>query len=112
MYGCDICQDVCPWNQAAPVSRDPAWQPREGLDSPRLIDLWKRRDAELHELVDGSAMTRPKLTGLRRNIAVAMGNSRAAGMAAALDASGGPDSPSLDDPVVREHVAWARERTG
>ena len=112
VYGCDICQDVCPWNQAAPVSRDPAWQPREGLDSPRLIDLWKRRDAELHELVDGSAMTRPKLTGLRRNIAVAMGNSRAAGMAAALDASGGPDSPSLDDPVVREHVAWARERTG
>ncbi|MBP1634237.1 MAG: queG, partial [Acidobacteria bacterium] len=43
VYGCDICQDVCPWNQAAPVSAAVEWQPRPGLDAPRLADLWRRR---------------------------------------------------------------------
>jgi len=75
VYGCDICQDVCPYNQAAPVSRDPAWQPRAGLDRPRLIDLWRRADDEWRVLLKGSPMRRAKLIGLRRNIAVAMSNS-------------------------------------
>jgi epoxyqueuosine reductase len=74
VYGCDICQDVCPYNQAAPVSADPAWQPRPGLDRPRLVDLWRRRDDEWRAVLKGSPMTRAKVTGLRRNVAVALDN--------------------------------------
>jgi len=74
VYGCDICQDVCPYNQAAPVSADPAWRPRPGLDRPHLVDLWRRRDDEWRAMLKGSPMTRAKLTGLRRNIAVALEN--------------------------------------
>jgi len=107
VYGCDICQDVCPYNQAAPHSDDPAWQPRAGLDLPALVDLWSRPDAELKTLLKGSAMTRAKLTGLRRNLAVAIGNSGdPAALAALADSSS--HRPSADDAMVREHVAWAR----
>ena len=75
VYGCDICQDVCPWNRTAPVSDDPAWQPRAGLDRPRLVDLWRRTDAGLAELTHGTAMMRASVTALRRNLAVALENS-------------------------------------
>ena len=44
VYGCDICQDVCPYNQPSSVSADPAWRTRPGLDLPRLVDLWNRSD--------------------------------------------------------------------
>ena len=111
VYGCDICQDVCPWNQAAPVSAGQEWLPRPGLDAPRLADLWRQDDEALRRLTDGSPMTRPRLTGLRRNVAVAMGNSRAPGVGRELerpDPAG--DSPSRDDPMVREHLEWARRR--
>src|SRR5262249_11114141 len=46
IYGCDICQEVCPYNQPAPQSTDEAWQPRTGLDAPRLIELWRRSDQD------------------------------------------------------------------
>jgi epoxyqueuosine reductase len=75
VYGCDVCQDVCPSNQSAPASEDPAWQPRAGLDHPRIIDLCRRTDAELADLTRGTAMTRASVTALRRNIAVALANS-------------------------------------
>jgi epoxyqueuosine reductase len=74
VYGCDACQDVCPWNRSAPTSGDPTWQPRPGLDAPRLVDLWRRTDAELTELTRGTAMTRVSASALRRNVAVAMAN--------------------------------------
>jgi epoxyqueuosine reductase len=109
VYGCDICQDVCPYNQASPQSDEVAWQPRRGLDVPKLVDLWRRSDEELRALTKGSPMTRAKLTGLRRNLAVAIGNSREPDAMSALveDAA---DKPSTADPIVREHVAWAVEK--
>jgi epoxyqueuosine reductase len=107
VYGCDICQDVCPYNRPSPASADPAWQPRAGLDLPRLVDLWRRPDAELRDLMKGSAMTRARLTGLRRNLAVAIGNSGDAAALAALDEHS-DDRRSADDPLVQEHVLWAR----
>ena len=106
VYGCDICQDVCPYNQAAPQSGDPAWQPRAGLKLPALIDLWRQPDAELRSRLKGTAMTRAKLTGLRRNLAVAIGNSGDPDALAAL-AESSPDRPSAADPMVREHIGWA-----
>jgi epoxyqueuosine reductase len=74
VYGCDICQEVCPYNQPAPVSTDPAWQPRAAFDTPLLSELAARDDAALESLIAGSAMTRANVTGLRRNIGVALSN--------------------------------------
>lgn len=74
VYGCDICQEVCPYNQPAPSSSDPAWQPREGLDRPALAELWRRTDAEWRAVLKGSPMKRAKIEGLRRNVEAAMTN--------------------------------------
>jgi epoxyqueuosine reductase len=111
VYGCDVCQDVCPWNQAAPCSDDPAWHPREALDHPRLVDLWNRTDEELAALARGTAMTRASVTALRRNLAVALGNTTDPGATSALDSRrADADTPSIDDRMVQQHVRWARDR--
>jgi epoxyqueuosine reductase len=109
VYGCDICQDVCPYNQAAPQASDAVWQPRAGLRGPRLADLWRRSDDELAVLTRGSAMRRATVAGLRRNIAVAIGNSSDS---EALEALNGEPSAgaSAGSGVVREHVEWALAR--
>ncbi|MCL4847198.1 MAG: tRNA epoxyqueuosine(34) reductase QueG [Acidobacteria bacterium] len=73
VYGCDICQEVCPWNQAVPVSHDPAWQPRAAFDRPRLADLRAMSDEDLRAALRGSAMKRAGVEGLRRNLAAAQG---------------------------------------
>jgi epoxyqueuosine reductase len=106
VYGCDICQEVCPWNHRPFVSDDGRWRPRPELDGVSLTDLWEQPDAGLRAILHGSAMSRAKVRGLRRNVAVAMGN-------AGLDPSDHPDrasAPSLDDPLVAEHVAWAHRK--
>ena len=76
VYGCDICQEVCPWNGLAPVSADPAWQPRPAWDGPSLVDLWHMTDDELREALRGSAMKRAKVAGLRRNFEIASSNGK------------------------------------
>jgi epoxyqueuosine reductase len=108
VFGCDICQEVCPYNQQPPRSNDPAWQPRTGLDLPRLVELWQRPDEDLGRLLEGSAMTRAKLTGLRRNLAVAIGNSGDADAVEALEERSA-ERPSADDHMVRNHIRWARD---
>jgi epoxyqueuosine reductase len=75
VYGCDICQEVCPYNRPAPVSSDPAWQPRPGLDVPSLAELRQRTDEEWRTVLKGSPMKRAKTEGLRRNVAIALRNS-------------------------------------
>jgi epoxyqueuosine reductase len=107
VYGCDICQEVCPYNRPAPVSQDPAWQPRAALDGVTLADLWNRSDAELRRTLKGTPMTRAKLSGVRRNTAVALGN--AGGTASVLDAAG-DDRASVAAEGVQAHVRWARSR--
>jgi epoxyqueuosine reductase len=109
VYGCDICQEVCPFNQVPASSHDSAWQPRAPLDLPRLVDAWRMPDAELQRTLKGSAMSRARLTGLRRNLAVAIGNS---GDPDALAALFVPDEerPSVEEPLVQEHIRWARDK--
>lgn len=109
VFGCDICQTVCPYNQGGPRSADAAWAPRPGLDPPRLIDLWRRSDEELQQMMKGSALTRARVAGMRRNVAVAIGNSGDPEAVAAL-AVPYADRPSVDDPMVQEHVNWALAR--
>jgi epoxyqueuosine reductase len=103
-YGCDVCQDVCPWNLPAAQSSEPAWLPRAGLDGVSLLELWRRTDDELRALLKGSAMKRAGVRRLRRNLAVAIGNSGEAEAGAALAAL---QEPTCRDPLVQEHVAWA-----
>jgi len=74
VYGCDICQEVCPWNASAPRSEDPAWQPRAAWDRVDLLTLARRTDDELTAALQGSAMDRARVRGLRRNIAAALKN--------------------------------------
>jgi epoxyqueuosine reductase len=71
IYGCDVCQEVCPYNAMAPVSNDPAWLPRKVWDRPAVDDLLHLPDAELRVALANSAMTRARKAGLRRNIKVA-----------------------------------------
>ena len=105
-YGCDICQEVCPWNLSPSTSRDPAWQPRPGLDAVMLLDLWRKSDDELRTLLKGSAMKRAGVRRLRRNLAVALAGSGVEGAREALAAC---TEPTAQDPLVAEHVAWALE---
>jgi epoxyqueuosine reductase len=76
VYGCDICQEVCPWNQVAPTSDDRAWQPRRQWDLPTVSHLAQMPDDELDEALKGSAMSRAKRAGMRRNIEIAVRHSR------------------------------------
>ena len=110
-YGCDICQEVCPWNltPTTGVAADAPWQPRPGLDGPRLLDLWRRTDDELRGLLKGSAMKRAGVRRFRRNLAVAIGNS---GDPAAARALSEQADETCRDPMVAEHVAWAVEKLG
>jgi len=74
VYGCDVCQEVCPWNGAAPVSQDPAWQPRATWDQPALVDLLQMDEGGWRAALRGSAMKRARADGLRRNVEVASAN--------------------------------------
>jgi epoxyqueuosine reductase len=78
VYGCDICQEVCPWNAVAPRSADAAWQPRSSWDQVTLLALAERTDDELAEALQGSSMRRTKAQGLRRNVAIALANAETA----------------------------------
>jgi epoxyqueuosine reductase len=112
LYGCDICQDVCPWNLAPARSADAAWQATR-RDHASATELWQRTDDELHQFVKGSAMTHLSLAGLRRNLATVIGNSGDRSLAAALDRPGRGvknAAHSAHTPVVQDAVAWAKTR--
>ena len=71
IFGCDICQDVCPWNRRAPCTGDPAFAPRAGLVAPPLAALAGLSEEEFRERFRGSAVKRTKFAGFRRNVASA-----------------------------------------
>jgi len=76
VFGCDICQDVCPWNRKAPSAHDNELQAREELVNPALEWLAGLDESSFARHFNGSPVRRTKLAGLRRNVAIAMGNSR------------------------------------
>jgi epoxyqueuosine reductase len=111
-WGCDICQDVCPWNLAATVTADPVWHgpPRHGRSA---AELWQQSDDQLHAMIKGSAMTYVPLSRFRRNLATIIGNSGDASLSPALDRPGRGvknAARSTVTPAVENAVAWARQR--
>ncbi len=106
IFGCDVCQEVCPWNRrfAAPAA-EAAFAPRPGLPAPELVPELGLTPQEFNRKFKGSPVKRAKRRGYLRNVAVALGNSGAADARLALRAA-------LNDPepLVREHAAWALER--
>jgi epoxyqueuosine reductase len=76
VFGCDICQEVCPFNQTAAVSNDPRWQPRAVWDGRTVFELAEMSDEDLGGAVKGSAISRAKRAGLRRNVDLAVTNAK------------------------------------
>jgi epoxyqueuosine reductase len=105
VFGCDICQDVCPWNRKRRQRGGASFEPREGLVSPDLGEL-AALDAEgFSERFRRSAVKRAKRRGLLRNVAVALGNSGDARRRPLLESL----AQDADD-VVREHARWGLRR--
>jgi epoxyqueuosine reductase len=77
VFGCDICQDVCPWNRKAPISADPDLAPREELVNPSLDWLSSLDEQTFEQAFNGSPVRRAQYAGLVRNSAIAMGNAAA-----------------------------------
>jgi epoxyqueuosine reductase len=75
IFGCDICQDVCPWNRKAPITADPEMEARAELVNPALEWLAAMDEGDFERTFNGSPVRRAGFLGLRRNVAVAMGNS-------------------------------------
>jgi epoxyqueuosine reductase len=75
VFGCDICQDVCPWNRKAPIGTDPELEARAELVNPQLDWLAQLDESQFERIFNGSPVRRAGFQGMRRNIAVAMGNS-------------------------------------
>jgi epoxyqueuosine reductase len=106
IYGCDICQDVCPWNRFAPTTREADFAPRHGLDRATLAELFAWTETEFNDRLAGSPIRRIGHERWLRNIAVGLGNaSGSPDVLAALHARA--DHPSA---LVREHVEWALAR--
>ena len=105
VFGCDICQDVCPWNRKAPVAAAEEFQPRAGLVNPALDWLAEMSAEEFRERFRGSPVRRAKRAGIRRNAAIAIGNSN--------DRRFLPTLQKLaedEDPIVAESARWAVSR--
>ena len=105
VFGCDICQEVCPWNDLVPETREPRFRPRDDVTGPELIELMSLNDAEFRSRYADTPLERARRSGFLRNVAVALGNW---GNRAAVPAltSGLAD----EEPLVRGHAAWALGR--
>jgi epoxyqueuosine reductase len=107
VFGCDICQDVCPWNKFARVAPDREFYAREGNLAPALLELIGLTREEFNRRFKDSPVKRAKYAGFLRNVCVALGNSND-------PAAVGPLEKALEheEPLVRAHAAWALGRLG
>lgn len=105
VFGCDICQDVCPWNRQAPVTGDTAFAARHF--APPLEKLAAVGEAEFRQMFRGTPVTRARYRGFLRNVAVAMGNARQEDFRAPLEMLA-----AHEDPMVAEHARWALRQWG
>src|SRR5262245_7519923 len=107
VFGCDICQEVCPYNVKAGTSREAAFAPREGLYAPQLIPFLSLSADEFQRRFAGSPVLRAKRRGFLRNVAVALGNLKSPEAVPAL-----VNALEDEDALVRSHAAWALGQIG
>jgi epoxyqueuosine reductase len=105
VFGCDVCQEVCPWNRKAPAGTEPAFQARADLEPVDLVELLGLSEEQFRQRFRGTALTRAKRRGLLRNAALVLGNR---GDPVALPALRRALTDS--EPLVREAARWAVER--
>jgi epoxyqueuosine reductase len=105
VFGCDICQDVCPWNRKAPVTKAAEFEPRTDLVNPVLESLADIGEEEFRQRFRRSPVRRGKRSGLRRNAVIAMGNSGNQKFVPLLQ-----KLSKDEDEVLRESAAWAIEK--
>jgi epoxyqueuosine reductase len=105
VFGCDICQEVCPWNRYAPGSMEPTFQPRDGMATLALAELLQMDDNAFRQRFKGSPLRRAKRRGLLRSAAIALGNRP---HAASFDSLA--TALADEEPVVRGAAAWALGR--
>ncbi|MGA7193131.1 MAG: tRNA epoxyqueuosine(34) reductase QueG [Anaerolineales bacterium] len=105
IFGCDICQTVCPWNRFAASDGDPVLAPREDVPHPNLIRELELTSEEFNRKFKNSPIKRTKHRGYLRNVAVALGKSKdAAALPTLKKALNHPDL------IIREHAKWALEQ--
>lgn len=102
LFGCDVCQDVCPWNHKAPVVDEPAFLPARGQTTLELVELFALDDEAFRARFRGTPLWRAQRRGLLRNAAIVLGNRRPPEGMMALE-RGLADT----EPLVRGASAWA-----
>jgi len=107
LFGCDICQDVCPWNRKAPVTDETAFQPRAGAINPDLAAILSMDEDAFRARFRKSPVKRAKWRGLLRNALVAAGNSGARELLPYVERW-----LQHEDDMMREHARWAWNRLG
>ncbi len=107
VFGCDICQEVCPWNSKAMPTAEPAFRPRNGNLAPELLSLIGMTQTEFSKKFKGSPIKRAKRRGFLRNVIVAIGNWKSRAAIPALR-----NALSDDEPLIRGHAAWALGQIG
>jgi epoxyqueuosine reductase len=105
LFGCDVCQEVCPWNHKAPHSDERRFQPLDSLTTLDLAELFELDDAAFRARFRHTPLWRPKRRGLLRNAAIVLGNQRPPAALSAL-VRGLSDT----EPLVRGACAWALGR--
>jgi epoxyqueuosine reductase len=105
LFGCDVCQEVCPWNRKAPAATEPAFAPRPDLEAVDPAELLGLSEQEFRQRFRGTALTRGKRRGLLRNAALVLGNTGDERAVPALQRALGDD-----EPLVREAATWALDR--
>jgi len=105
VFGCDICQDVCPWNRRSPISQHDGMTARRQLINPSLSWLADMDSATFKRWFNGSPLERTRLKRLQRNVAIAMGNSGDIQFLPQLQ-----QWSSSEDPVLNESSQWAIAR--
>jgi epoxyqueuosine reductase len=106
IYGCDDCQLVCPWNRYSKLATEPGFRSRNGLDAPRLIELFRWSEDDFLRMTEGSAIRRIGYERWLRNVAVALGNAPAT--EEVIGALRSRESDASE--IVREHVRWALKK--